>query len=91
MGYLDLCEQQFDVVVNATSASLHNEFQPVPTSVFAEGCLAYELPYDKGLTPYLRFARNAGVKQLADGVGIFAEQAAEVFTWWKAYGPIPPP
>ncbi|MGF6317926.1 shikimate dehydrogenase [Pseudomonas frederiksbergensis] len=87
VGYQDLCGQQFDVVVNATSASLHNELPPVPTSVFAEGCLAYELLYGKGLTPYLRFARDAGVKQLADGVGMFAEQAAEAFTWWKGVRP----
>ena len=46
-------------------------------------CLAYELAYGKGLTPFLRMAQNAGVKRLADGVGMLAEQAAEAFVWWR--------
>ena len=70
---------QFDVVFNATSASLRGELPAVPATVFAPGALAYELAYGKGLTPFLRLAQNAGVRQLADGVGMLAEQAAEAF------------
>ena len=85
--YADLAGQAFDVVFNATSASLHTELPPVPASVFAPGCLAYELAYGKGLTPFLRFAQNAGARQLADGVGMLAEQAAEAFEWWRGVRP----
>ena len=85
--YADLAGQAFDVVFNATSASLRTELPPVPASVFAPGCLAYELAYGKGLTPFLRFAQNAGVRQLADGVGMLAEQAAEAFEWWRGVRP----
>jgi shikimate dehydrogenase len=49
--------------------------------------LAYELAYGKGLTPFLRLAQNAGVKRLADGVGMLAEQAAEAFVWWRGVRP----
>ena len=35
------------------------------------------------MTPFLRLAQNAGVRQLADGVGMLAEQAAEAFEWWR--------
>ena len=85
--YADLAGQAFDVVFNATSASLHAELPPVPTSVFAPGCLAYELAYGKGLTPFLQLAQSAGVLQLADGVGMLAEQAAEAFEWWRGVRP----
>ncbi len=85
--YADLAGQAFDLVFNATSASLLAELPPVPTSVFAPGCLAYELAYGKGLTPFLRLAQNAGVQQLADGVGMLAEQAAEAFAWWRGVRP----
>jgi shikimate dehydrogenase len=45
------------------------------------------LAYGKGLTPFLRLAHNAGVQQLADGVGMLAEQAAEAFAWWRGARP----
>jgi shikimate dehydrogenase len=55
--------------------------------VFAPGALAYELAYGKGLTPFLRLAKHAGVTRLADGVGMLAEQAAEAFAWWRGVRP----
>ncbi|MDB5884599.1 MAG: shikimate dehydrogenase [Polaromonas sp.] len=85
--YPELAGQAFDLVFNATSASLRAELPPVPASVFAPGCLAYELAYGKGLTPFLRLAQNAGVQHLADGVGMLAEQAAEAFEWWRGVRP----
>ena len=85
--YADLAGQTFDVVFNATSASLRAELPPVPASVFAYCGLAYELAYGKGLTPFLQLAQSAGVKQLADGVGMLAEQAAEAFVWWRGVRP----
>jgi shikimate dehydrogenase len=78
---------QFDMVFNATSASLRGELPAVPATVFGPGALAYELAYGKGLTPFLRLAQNAGVHQLADGVGMLAEQAAEAFIWWRGVRP----
>lgn len=82
-SYTELVGQTFDMVLNATSASLRDELPPVPASVFV-GC---ELTYGKGLTPFLRLAQNAGVKQAADGVGMLAEQAAEAFAWWRGVRP----
>jgi shikimate dehydrogenase len=86
-GYADLPGQSFDVVFNATSASLRTELPAVPASVFLNAALAYELAYGKGLTPFLRLAQSAGVRQLADGVGMLAEQAAEAFAWWRGVRP----
>ena len=77
----------FDVVVNATSASLSGQAPAVPASAFAPGALAYDMVYGKGLTPFLRLARQAGCARLADGVGMLVEQAAEAFAAWRGVRP----
>jgi len=85
--FSDLNGMKFDLVFNATSASLRGELPAVPATVFVHDALAYELAYAKGLTPFLRLAQNAGVRHLADGVGMLAEQAAEAFAWWRGVRP----
>jgi shikimate dehydrogenase len=77
----------FDVVLNASSSSLSAELPPLHPSVFSPDCLAYDLTYGKGLTPFLLLAQQAGVTRLADGVGMLAEQAAEAFAWWRGVRP----
>lgn len=77
----------FDVVINATSASLGTDLPPLPPAVFAPGSLAYEMMYGKGLTPFLQLAQQAGAVHLADGVGMLVEQAAESFLWWRGVRP----
>ena len=88
-GYAELADlaEGYDVVVNATSASLRGEMPPLPDNVFQGAELAYELAYGKGLTPFLRMARAEGVTKLADGVGMLVEQAAEAFVWWRGVRP----
>ncbi len=87
LSFSELAGMQFDVIFNATSASLRNELPAIPATVFGPESLAYELAYAKGLTPFLRLAQNAGVRHLADGVGMLAEQAAEAFAWWRGIRP----
>ena len=59
----------------------------MPSSALAHGCLAYDLVYGKGLTPFLRLAREAGAGRAADGVGMLVEQAAEAWVWWRGIRP----
>jgi len=87
-SYEELAGNRFDIVVNATSASMAGEGLPLPPGVFDSAGLAYELLYGKGLTPFLRQAQAAGVARLADGVGMLVEQAAEAFTWWRGVRPV---
>jgi shikimate dehydrogenase len=86
LGY-EAVQGEFDVVLNASSSSLSAELPPMHAKVFAPGCLAYDLTYGKGLTPFLKLAQQAGVTRLADGVGMLAEQAAEAFAWWRGVRP----
>jgi shikimate dehydrogenase len=82
----NLGQVAFDIVLNATSASLRGELPMNIGSVFNSTSLAYELAYGKGLTPFLALARSQGA-QLADGVGMLVEQAAEAFEWWRGVRP----
>jgi len=85
--YVALAGMQFDLVVNATSASLEGALPPLPPGVFAHGALAYEMMYGKGETPFLAFARSDGAALLADGLGMLVEQAAESFFIWRGLHP----
>jgi shikimate dehydrogenase len=76
----------FDVVINATSASLGDALPPVPRNVFASGALAYDMVYGKGSTPFLDLARQCGARP-ADGLGMLVEQAAEAFRIWHGVRP----
>jgi len=84
--YADL-RDPYDLVLNATSATLTGEAPAVPARAFARGALAYDLAYGKGLTPFLRLARDAGVEKCVDGVGMLVEQAAEAFLRWRGVRP----
>ncbi len=86
-GYTEIGSEPFDLVINATSASMQGVAPPLPASLFAPDALACELVYGKGLTPFLRLAQSAGVTRLADGVGMLVEQAAEAFAWWRGVRP----
>ncbi|MGE0428570.1 MAG: shikimate dehydrogenase [Hydrogenophaga sp.] len=86
-GLDELHGETFDVIINATSTGLTQTALPLPDSIFAPGALAYDMVYGKGLTPFLRQARTAGVNTVADGVGMLVEQAAESFNWWRGVRP----
>jgi len=64
-GLDDFADTAFDIVVNATSASLQGEAPAVPATVFRKGGLAYEMVYGKGLTPFLALAQASGAGRLA--------------------------
>jgi shikimate dehydrogenase len=86
-NYADLAGQRFDIVINATSASLSGELPPLPADVFAAESLAYDMMYGNGLTPFLRLAQQQGATHLADGIGMLVEQAAESFFLWRGVRP----
>ncbi|MCU6434720.1 shikimate dehydrogenase [Undibacterium sp. Jales W-56] len=76
----------FDVVINATSASLHEDVPPVPSTVFTTASLAYDMMYGAQPTAFLRFAAAHGA-QVRDGLGMLVEQAAVAFELWRGVAP----
>jgi shikimate dehydrogenase len=77
--------QYFDVIINATSASLINADLHMDPKVFHEGCLAYDIMYGKE-TSFIEQAKSQGSKT-SDGLGMLVEQAAEAFSIWHHIQP----
>ncbi len=85
-SYADLAGQHFDMVINATAASLQGELPPLPENLFNAGALAYDMMYGRE-TPFMAWARAHGAAMVADGLGMLVEQAAESFFLWRGVRP----
>ena len=86
-SFAQMAGKSYDLVINATSASLSGERLPLPPGLFAAGSLAYDMMYGKGETPFLQQARQQGAARCADGLGMLVEQAAEAFFVWRGVRP----
>ena len=86
-----LAGSRFDLVINATSASLDDAPLPLPRDVFADARLAYDLMYAATPTRFMRDAREAGARATSDGLGMLVEQAAESFAIWRGVRPVTAP
>lgn len=72
----------FDLVINATSASLQGVGLVLPPGVFAPRGWAYDMVYGAAPSPFLVQAQQAGAAQLSDGLGMLIEQAAQSYAYW---------
>ncbi len=79
-------DRPFDLVVNATSASLAGDMPPVPALVFSTGTLALDMMYGNKPTRFMEFASQRGAT-VRDGLGMLVEQAAEAFAGWRGQRP----
>ena len=77
---------RYDIVINATSASLSAELPPVPAAVFGPSTLALDMMYGKEPTVFMQFAAEHGAI-VRDGLGMLVEQAAEAFLAWRGVRP----
>lgn len=77
----------FDLVLNATSASLQNIVLPVPAAVIGPTTLCYDMAYGIGDTAFTRWALDAGAGRAETGWGMLVEQAAEAFLLWRGVKP----
>lgn len=79
---LDNIPDSWDLVINATSASLTGQALVLPTSLFTPQALAYDMMYAAQPTPFMQQAQAAGVSKVADGLGMLVGQAAASFAIW---------
>jgi shikimate dehydrogenase len=86
-AYDALAGRVFDIVIDATSASLSGTMPTLPTGIFAPGSLAYQMMYGLGDTPFSVFAREQGAGMVPEGLGMLLEQAAESFFVWRGVRP----
>jgi shikimate dehydrogenase len=79
--------EHFDLIINGTTTGLHNEAPAIDPETFNDCVLAYDLVYAADPTPFMRLAHSGGAKQVADGLGMLIEQAAESFLLWRGVRP----
>lgn len=76
----------FDIVINATSASLAGAMPPLPTALFGPSTLALDMMYGAVPSAFMDFAAARGAS-VRDGAGMLVEQAAEAFHVWRGVRP----
>lgn len=86
-GFSHLEEAAFDVIINATAASLQGDVPPLPPTVLAPGALCYDVMYGATPTAFMRWAHEHGAGRVVDGLGMLVEQAAEAFYLWRNVRP----
>ena len=87
IGIPDISGKPFDVVINATSASLSGDLPPVPPALIGPETVCYDLAYGKTNTPFMQWALKHGSGRALQGWGMLVEQAAESFRVWRGVKP----
>ena len=77
----------FDLVINATAASLFGSAPEVPPAAIGPATVCYDLAYARADTPFTRLARARGARAVHLGWGMLVEQAAEAFCVWRGIRP----
>jgi shikimate dehydrogenase len=77
----------FDLIINATSASLQDALPHMPVDAVGTQTLAYDCAYADHATVFVRWARRAGAARAVMGLGMLVEQAAESFLLWRGIRP----
>ena len=86
-GFADLKRQQFDLIINATSASLNDDTPPLPENILSENGVCYDLAYGNRPTSFVLWGIENHAKKSIDGLGMLVEQAAEAFFNWRKIRP----
>ena len=78
---------QFDIIINATSASLSGALPSLPPELFHKAVRVYDMVYSESSIPFLDWAKKNGAADVSDGLGMLIGQAAESFYVWRGVKP----
>lgn len=76
----------FDLIINATSASLSGERLLLPDELVGRNTSVYDMVYGREPTVFMRWGASLGATAF-DGLGMLVEQAAESFYLWHGIRP----
>ena len=85
--FAELQGPPYDLIINATSASLQGEMPELPVGLVGEETFCYDMAYGRGHTPFTLWARSLHAGRTAKGWGLLVEQAAESFFLWRGIRP----
>ena len=86
-GYSDVENKKFDLIINATSASLSGNLPDISPQIIGKNVICYDMVYGKDETPFLKWAKNLGAEKTIDGLGMLVSQAAVSFYIWRGLTP----
>lgn len=86
-GFDSVPNQPFDVILNATSASLSGSVPPIPTKSLKPNGFCYDLAYGNQPTAFVNWGLSHGASKSLDGLGMLVEQAAQAFFIWRGIKP----
>jgi len=86
-GFPELQGRQFDIILNATSASLSHQLPPLPDTLLADAGVCYDLAYGNQKTAFVAWGIAHNAYKSLDGLGMLVEQAAEAFFLWRGTRP----
>lgn len=86
-GGFEATQGSYELVINATAASLAGALPPLRDGVFTPDALAYDMMYGDRAKSFLDWARTQGAARITDGLGMLVEQAAESFFLWHGKRP----
>jgi shikimate dehydrogenase len=86
-GLDDVAGQTFDLIINATAASLSGQVPAIAGSVVTPDTCCYDMMYGNEPTAFMAWASAQGAQQVMDGLGMLVEQAAESFYLWRKLRP----
>lgn len=87
LSYPDVTNQQFDIIINATSASLAGDLPPIPNDIINNEVVCYDMMYGKQDTAFMSWAKSHGANKVIDGLGMLVGQAAASFYVWRGVTP----
>jgi len=85
--FAKLAHLKFDLIINATSASLSGQLPPLPDKLLAENGSCYDLAYSNQVTAFVAWGQSQHAHKSVDGLGMLVEQAAEAFQLWRGIHP----
>jgi len=86
-GFADIEGPPYDLIVNATSASLRGEMPAMPAGLVSEETVCYDMAYGRGPTPFTSWGKSLHAGRITKGWGMLVEQAAESFLLWRGIRP----
>ncbi|MBM4218981.1 MAG: shikimate dehydrogenase [Gammaproteobacteria bacterium] len=86
-GFHAVENRPWDIVINATAASLAGEVPELPPRAVGAGTVCYDMAYGRGDTAFMRWAAGRGVERAHKGWGMLVEQAAESYLLWHGVRP----
>lgn len=79
--------EPYDLVINATAASLQGFNLEIPAVAISDHTHCYDLAYAAEETHFNRWAASKGACRTSDGLGMLVEQAALAFFLWQGVLP----